>query len=227
MGKFTILAAEEAESSSGTDYTSEAAENKPKTIADSLDDTFTLKPVQPKRRGRQATTSPKFTAAVAENPADYNLWSRVLISSTNTVVVTWLGAECAMEIKEANMMEPPLSRMLARMPVSASQKMATFIDPMVMMIALGMWANRIIRVQREKRQTNISQAEFDRASGIVTPEPEPTSVESERQRRRGNNGRFVSASIGTDIEPPLPNTASIEVNPNGVPVAISSQIGDL
>lgn len=225
MGKFTIVTTEEAESSTDSvgQTTSAAQEVGAQGAADSLDETFTLKSTQPKRRGRQpaASNKQKFTSTVAENPANYAMWSQVLIASGNTVVVTWLGADCAMEKREAEMMEPPIARMLARMPVSASQKVATFIDPMVVLIALGMWGNRIIRVQREKRGNGITPAEFERASGITNS---PNVSRSNDTSRTSINS--TEREYAPNVEPDIPRT-KIEVNPNGVPVAISEQMGDL
>jgi hypothetical protein len=94
--------------------------------------------------------------------------------------------------------------MLARLPTSQAQKMATFIDPMVMLIAFGMWGNRIIRIQRGKKET-ISSEEFARASGF-TPEPQQYQEE---------------------VEPVMPPRQRVEVNPNGVPVAITQQMGEV
>lgn len=220
MGKFTIVS-EEAESTSSEsgNATASTKENVGATSTENrLDEAFTLKTVQPRRRGRPpgSANKEKFAASVAENPANYTLWSQVLIGSVNTVAVTWLGNECAMEKREADMLEPPLSRMLARMPVSASQKMATFIDPMVMMIALGMWGNRIIKIQREKHGNSISQEEFNRAVGVSSPPVE--NVEPVRHPQYVANGSV--------IEPDLPRS-KVEINPNGVPVAISSQMGEV
>lgn len=221
MGKFTIVAGEETESSSGQISESTASTKEVNGSAGAenrLDEAFTLKTVQPRRRGRPpgTTNKEKFAATVAENPANYALWSQVLIGSANTVVVTWLGNECAMEKREAEMLEPPLSRMLARMPVSASQKMATFIDPMVMLIALGMWGNRIIKIQREKRGNGITQEELSHAIGVSSPAVE--NVEPVRHPQYVANGSVP--------EPDIPRP-KVEVNPNGVPVAISSQMGEV
>lgn len=203
MGKFTI--AEEAESTSSPFDATEATSQKvePTSAQDSLD-SFTIKTSQSRRRGRPPGSKNKTVVqAVSEAPADYRLWSQLFIGSANTVVVTWLGSECAMERREAEMLEPPVARILQRLPVSQSQKIATFIDPMVILIALGMWGNRIVRIQRGKRASNISDEELARASGVVTTPPEVVS----------------------SVEPDLPQRTKVEVNPNGVPVAISSQIG--
>ena len=150
---------------------------------------------------------------VAEAPADYKLWSQVCIGTANTVVVTWLGTECAMEKREAEMLEPPIARILARMPIATSQKMSAFIDPMVMMIALGMWGNRIVRIQRAKKGNGISDDERARASGVVSV-PETSAVETPPQYEQ-------------IIESDLPSRTRVNVNPNGIPVAITDQMGEV
>lgn len=204
VGKFTVLQEAEGPSSEILAAAASTEERQQKSPSDSLDETFTLKTTQAKRRTRQAKPKPVIQE-VAEAPANYSLWSQLLIGSANTVVVTWLGPECAMERREAEMLEPPIARILARMPVSQSQKMATFIDPMVILIAMGTWGNRIIRIQRSKKPNLITQEEMARASGITPPPPvevpEPEPVYYERPK--------------------------VAVNPNGIPTAITSQMGEV
>jgi hypothetical protein len=117
-----------------------------------------------------------------------------------------------MEKREAEMLEPPLARMLSRMPIGTSQKMAVFIDPMVMLIAMGMWGNRIIRIQRAKRGNGITDAEFAHASGMGTSqETQPAPVSPEYQ---------------PSVEPDMPQRIRVPVNPNGIPTAITEQMSD-
>ncbi|HEY1249269.1 MAG TPA: hypothetical protein VGE97_09795 [Nitrososphaera sp.] len=212
VGKFTI--AENPESTaSEIDFTKTASKEVSSESAQDSVEPFTLKTRQTTRRKTARTkTAPTVVGQIAEAPADYRLWSQIFIGSANTVVVTWLGAECAMEKREAEMLEPPLARMLSRLPVSTSQKMATFIDPMVMLIALGMWGNRIVRIQRAKRGTGITEAEFARASGMVNP-PE-------------TNGAETPTQYQPPVEPDIPERVRVPVNPNGIPTAITSQMSE-
>jgi hypothetical protein len=117
-----------------------------------------------------------------------------------------------MEKREADMLEPPLARMLSRLPVGQSQKLAVFIDPMVMLIALGMWGNRIVRIQRGKKGSGITDAEFARASGMA-PVPE-------------TNGTQKPPEYQQPVEPDIPQRTRVPVNPNGIPVAITSQMSE-
>lgn len=211
MGKFTVI--QETESSTGEKFgpTPATEEVKQESPQDSVD-TFSIKSSQTTRRRSKRDPVKPVVQAVAETPANYHLWSQLVIGSANTVVVTWLGAECAMEKREADMLEPPIARILARLTPEQSQKVSVFIDPMVMLIALGMWGNRIIRIQRAKRDT-ITDTEFARASGMV-------------------DGRTSAPASGTpnyepSVEPSIPSRERVEVNPNGVPVAITSQMGEL
>ena len=215
VGKFTVL--ENPESTSSPIFGPEGAaseEVQQKSAADSVEP-FTLKTSQPRRKASPRTpkTPPTVVGQIAEAPADYRLWSQIFIGSANTVVVTWLGAECAMEKREAEMIEPPLARMLSRMPVGTSQKMAVFIDPMVMLIAMGMWGNRIIRIQRAKRGNGITDAEFARASGMA-PVPQTEAAP-------------VSQEYEPVVEPDIPQRVRVPVNPNGVPTAITEQMGEV
>lgn len=208
VGKFTVLEEAEGPSSEVLAAAASTKEGQQESAQDSVD-SFTLKTTQTKRRGRQAAKPKPVIQEVAEAPANYSLWSQLLIGSTNTVVVTWLGPECAMERREAEMLEPPIARILARMPVSQSQKMATFIDPMVILIAMGTWGNRIVRIQRAKRPNLVSQEEMARASGVASPPPqEPVYQEP-------------------TPEPVYYERPKVAVNPNGIPTAITSQMGEV
>lgn len=215
VGKFTI---EEATSAPSQDSATEAIrqEVQSKSPQDSVD-AFTLKTSQTKRRGRPPGSKAKpVIQAVSEAPANHALWAQLLIGSTNTVVVTWLGQDCAMERREAEMLEPPIARILARLPPGDAEKLSVFIDPMVILIAMGTWANRIIRVQRAKRAT-ISDAELARASGMVVDRPSPPVEETETREE------VYQPTVGSD----LPPRTRVPVNPNGVPVAITQQIREV
>lgn len=219
MGKFTT--AEVSESQASEIFAPKAASkeaNRPTSPADSVDDAFTLKTTQTRRKTRTPRDPKPVIQSVSEAPANYNLWAQLLIGSTNTVVVTWLGQECAMERREAEMLEPPVARILARLPTSQAQKMATFIDPMVILIALGTWGNRIVRIQRAKKSDGIPVEELMRARGETPPRPfggtEASSVEPEQQ---------PAVVVPED----LPGRVRVPVNPNGVPTAITSQMGEV
>src|SRR5215472_4479105 len=123
VGKFTVL--QDSEGTASQIAASEEARTKVESPSaqDSVEP-FTLKTSQPRRRGQRTPKAPQpVVGQIAEAPADYRLWSQIFIGSANTVVVTWLGAECSMEKREAEMLEPPLARMLSRLPVSQSQKL--------------------------------------------------------------------------------------------------------
>ena len=102
---------------------------------------------------------------------------------------------------------------MARMPTSTAAKVGVFIDPMVMMIALGMWFNRIVRVQRAKKEHVVTPTEYARSIGASGTERvvdrEPSIPVYQEQ---------------PEPEIPLPK---IKVNPNGVPTAITEQIGEV
>jgi hypothetical protein len=82
---------------------------------------------------------------------------------------------------------------------------------MVMLIALGMWGNRIIRIQRAKKET-ISSTEYARASGYVEPAPADEPVQ----------GRSYEQPVVADLP-----RQKVAVNPNGIPVAITQQMGEV
>jgi len=132
-----------------------------------------------------------------------------------------------MEKREADMMEPPLARMLSRLPAGQAEQFSKFVDPMIMLIALGMWGNRIVKIQRAKRGDGITEAEFNRASGIVGPaerndQPFVAARRDTSETRQQTPSGVVENSGGTEPPP----RSSVEVNPNGVPTAITSQMGD-
>jgi hypothetical protein len=213
VGKFTVI--EDTESTTRQilgPKTASEEDARTSGLEDSVEP-FTLKTSQRRPRTTRTPKAPKpVVGQIAEAPADYRLWSQIFIGSANTVVVTWLGAECAMEKREAEMLEPPLARMLSRLPISQSQKLATFIDPMVMLIALGMWGNRIIRIQRAKRGHGITDAELARASGMAPVQE--------------TNGAPKPPEYQQPVEPDIPQRVRIPVNPNGIPTAITEQMSE-
>jgi len=213
VGKFTVVAEEAPSSSSKGIFPETAADQiQQKGIADSVEP-FTLKTSQRRPRAtRQPKAPPTVVGQIAEAPTDYKLWSQIIIGSSNTVVVTWLGADCAMERREAEMLEPPIARILSRLPAGQAQKLAVFVDPMVILIALGTWGNRIIRIQREKRGHGISDAELARASGMVAPQ-ETSSAAAPPEYQQ-------------PVEPDIPQRVRVPVNPNGVPTAITEQMSE-
>jgi len=117
-----------------------------------------------------------------------------------------------MERREAEMLEPPIARIMARLPAGQAQKVAVFVDPMVILIAMGTWANRIIRIQRAKRGHGISDAELARASGMASPQ-ETDGVEN-------------APEYQPSIEPDMPARTRVPVNPNGIPTAITDSISE-
>jgi|SRR5215469_4866538 len=218
MGKFTV--AEVTESSESPLGGTEAAptEGQQKLQSESPQNSveeFTLKTTQTRRRGRPPGQKAKPTVVeqASQAPADYRLWAQLVIASSNTVVVTWLGAECAMERREAEMLEPPVARILSRLPSEQAAKVGVFIDPMVILIALGTWGNRIIRIQRAKRGNGITDAEFARASGLAPVETN-SQVQNQPEYRQ-------------PVEPDLPARTRPDINPNGIPVAITDQMGEV
>lgn len=213
MGKFTVLENSESQTSQIFGPEDASKEASPTSAQDSVEP-FTLKTSQPRRRATRQPKPPKpVVGQIAEAPADYRLWAQLVIASSNTVVVTWLGNECAMERREAEMLEPPIARILARLPAGQAQKVSVFIDPMVILIALGTWGNRIIRIQRAKKGNGITDAEFARASGMATPQ-ETRPVEN-------------VPSYEPTPEPDFPPRVRVPVNPNGVPTAITEQMGEV
>jgi len=84
---------------------------------------------------------------------------------------------------------------------------------MVMLIAMGMWGNRIIRIQRAKRGNGITDTEFARASGMA-PVPQVEAAPTDTQYQ-------------PPIEPDIPQRVRVPVNPNGVPTAITEQMGEV
>jgi hypothetical protein len=133
-----------------------------------------------------------------------------------------------MEKREAEMLEPPLARMLSRLPPGQAEQFSKFVDPMVMLIALGMWGNRIVRIQRAKRGVGISQDEFDRAIGVSQPAPRVDRTNNEHRQQPTTDTVAPEQSTTENragAEPPV--GPRVDVNPNGVPVAITAQMGDL
>jgi hypothetical protein len=131
-----------------------------------------------------------------------------------------------MEKREAEMLEPPIARMLSRLPAGQAEQFSKFVDPMVILIALGMWGNRVVRIQRAKRGNGITQDEFDRSIGVVQPAPTVDQTNMGRGREAPTTRLEADTPVpaNNNGSEPTPIAPRVEVNPNGVPTAITSQM---
>lgn len=93
------------------------------------------------------------------------------------------------------------------MPASSAAKAAVFVDPLVLLFGIAVWANRIISIKSKQRtEANaITAREFAKASGVnwdTTPGQQPRNSEQ-------------VGPTGNGVEPVVPEARSDTSNANG------------
>lgn len=169
-----------------------------KEVESPLDDTITAVNSPARRRGRPPGSKNK--AAVEKIPqlTDQGLGlSNLTLGVLNSGVVAMFGPECGLLPGEATVLQPPLARIIARLPAGDAAKAAVFIDPLVLIFGLAVWGRRIILLkQSERARINaITTEEFLRSTGVTSgiPQPEPARV-SETPPNQFRNGADTTTS---------------------------------
>lgn len=87
---------------------------------------------------------------------------------TNSAVVVMFGEDCGLYDNEKKLLYPSLSRVINRLPASSASKASVFIDPLVLLLGLAVWVNRIAAIKSKQRtEANaVTAREFANASGI-------------------------------------------------------------
>lgn len=118
----------------------------------------------PKARVDGQQVEPKITDLSPDSLTLANL----CLGSTNAFVVMMFGQECGLYDGEKKLLYPSLARVINRMPVASAARASVFIDPIVLLLGLGIWTNRIVSIKsRQRAEANsITAREFAQASGI-------------------------------------------------------------
>ena len=174
----------------------------------------------PKARVEGQQVEPKITDLSPDSLTLANL----CLGSTNAFVVMMFGQECGLYDGEKKLLYPSLARVINRMPAASAARASVFIDPIVLLLGLGIWTNRIVSIKsRQRAEANsITAREFAAASGIQwdrqrqqPAETGPVTANNEPPRQTGNGAGTVHPEVDTNT-----------VNANGtigkVPDAISN-----
>ena len=165
----------------------------------------------PKARVEGQQVNAKLEPPTLDLSKDSLSLANLTLGSVNGFVVMMFGQECQLYDGEKRLLYPSLARVINRMPAASAAKAAVFVDPVVLLLGLAIWGNRIIAIKSKQRtEANaVTAREFAAASGISwdsqrqqAPREEP-NVSAPGQAGNGAGTVYPEAS---------PNTA----NANGV-----------
>lgn len=148
-----------------------AKSNESQETESPLDDTITVVDSAPKRRGRPPGSKNK---GKVPQLVDQGLpLSALTLGVLNSGVVAMFGPDCGLLPGEQSVLQPPLARIIARLPAGDAAKAAVFIDPLVLIFGLAVWGRRIILLKQaeQAKRATVSESEFLRASGMAQTEP--------------------------------------------------------
>jgi hypothetical protein len=146
--------------------------------------------------------------------------ANLALGSANGFVVMMFGQECALYDGEKKLLYPSLARVINRMPAASAAKASVFIDPIVLLLGLGIWTNRIISIKSKQRTeaNTITAREFATASGINWDRNQQSPPTEGANRPPGPTGN----GAGTVPPEAKPDTA----NANGVVGKVPDTIAD-
>ena len=124
-----------------------------------------IEPTQEKKPKRHYTPrGSKKLAAVVDTSGQT---ATAIIAILDSVAQTFVGREAAMNEIERALIESPLARTLARLDPGISENVSKFADPLTILVALGMWGNRVAAIAKQKT----AQTKNVRAAANSEPEP--------------------------------------------------------
>jgi hypothetical protein len=144
---------------------------------------------------------------------------------TNSAVVVMFGQDCGLYDNEKKLLYPSLSRVINRMPASSAAKASVFIDPLVLLLGLAIWVNRIAAIKAKQRvdANAVTAREFAAASGVNWDVSQRGSPERGPITDNGN----APGTPGTGATGVVPETGPNSVNANGVVGKVPDVIADL
>ncbi len=120
-------------------------------------------PVKKAKRHYTPRGSSKKLAAVVDTSGQT---ATAIMAILDSVAQTLVGREAAMNEIERALIESPLARTLARLDPGVSESVSKFADPLTIVVALGMWGNRVAAIAKQKN----AQTKNVRAA-VAEPEP--------------------------------------------------------
>ena len=123
----------------------------------------------------------------------------LLLDVLDGIAQGFVDKEAALTNEERDLIVKPLSRLVQRLDLDTQEKIQTYSDPVMLTLALGMWASRVSVIYRKKNPPKEkSQPTLKQES------PAPEAVKS--------NGNGASAAILDET------TLAAAANPNSDPV---------
>lgn len=106
--------------------------------------------------------------------------AQVLLASINMMVGAVAGPDAPMNAGEQAFIEPPLTRIINRLPVSAIDRFGGLMDPCILGIGMLFWFTRVRGTIAEKRAEKVNMghvapAERERSMKANTPPPAPSN----------------------------------------------------
>lgn len=139
---------------------------------------------QPKRAYRS-----KYRQRLAEQEAAVT--AKTILDILNGTASALVAPEAEMNTEERALIEPPLSRVVARISPDIADRIQIFSDPIMCLVGFSLWAYRIQQmVQNKPSETNaIPAAELLTPTPPVQPAPETL-----HDRDNGHNTEFPPAT---------------------------------
>ena len=158
--------------------------------------------------------------------------ANLCLGSTNAFVVMMFGQECGLFDGEKKLLYPSLARVINRMPAASAGKAAVFVDPIVLLLGLAIWGNRIVSIKgRQRAEANaVTAREFAAASGISWDKQQSAAPQAGTvtDNRNGNIQPPGSTGNGTATVPTEagPDTANANRSYGPIPGAIADARND-
>lgn len=161
----------------------------------------------------------------------------VVLGTINMTVTSLFGENCGISEKETQFMVPAMQRMTERMPKAAAERMAVWIDPVVIVSCFIFWGMRISSIKKAEAQQQYQVAPFEqaRANGYagsnytVTNEQQSAPANGSTNAAQTPNYGGPTATTG-DIDAAMRDRSiqpeSTEPTSNGVPQSIRDAFDD-
>ena len=128
-----------------------------------------------------------------------DITASLLLDVLDGIAQGFVDKEAALTNEERDLIVKPLSRLVQRLDLDTHEKIQTYSDPVMLTLALGMWASRVSVIYRKKNPPK--------------EKPQPTlKQESPAPEAVKSNGNGASAAILDET------TLAAAANPNSDPV---------
>lgn len=145
VGGVTIIRRQEESARGSNQETYEWLQPETEESGKDIEDSVIVEEPVVKRRGRPPGTKNR-EKIPALNDQGIGL-ADLTIGVSNSAIVALFGAECGLEDNEKVFLKPPLARIIKRLPAGDAAKAAIFLDPLILVFGLAVWARRIYTIK--------------------------------------------------------------------------------